>query len=60
MSLYLLICVCLLIGYLWGWASCASRDHGRKEIDNTLASYAEYQKQRDVEFPEMIGKWGKP
>lgn len=58
MSLFL-ICVCLLAGFLWGWASCAIRDKRRDEIDEALKTYGEFQAWRDAQCPEMIGKWGK-
>lgn len=36
------------------------RDGVRRDIETTLKNYREYCKQRDKEFPEMVGKWGKP
>lgn len=36
------------------------RNTVRRKVKTTLENYAEYCKQRDKEFPEMVGKWGKP
>jgi hypothetical protein len=52
MAIYLLLVVAFHLGK---W--CGKEDF---KIEGMLIRFDEYRKLRDEEYPDMIGKWGKP
>lgn len=56
----ILFVVVFLAGYCAGWYARQLKAEHQSLIDAELRSRQEYNQVRDAQYPEMIGKWGKP